>query len=187
MKTLIAEQPLILALLLAVIAAAILWGWLQSGKKAALLAGLLVLALIPISWYVSNAWVTDREQIRAAIESTAEAVRNNDFDRAIQVIEPRQRELIASARADLSRFRFNEARVNQIRDIQMVEGSAPPEAEVDLTVTVVVSDQRGTFTEMRVPRRVLLSFRKSADGNWYVYRYNHMPPIGAADAYTPNP
>ncbi len=103
------------------------------------------------------------------------------------MIEPRQRELIASARADLSRFRFNEARVNQIRAIQMVEGSAPPEAEVDLTVTVVVSDQRGTFTEMRVPRRVLLSFRKSADGNWYVYRYNHMPPIGAADAYTPNP
>ncbi len=186
MKTLLAEQPLLLALLLAVIATAILWGWLQSGKKAALVAGVLVLALIPISWYVSNAWVTDREQIQAAIESTAQAVRANDFERAIQIIEPRQRELIASARADLSRFRFSEARVNQIRTIQMVEGSSPPEAEVDLTVTVVVSDERGSFTDMRVPRRVLLSFRKADDGKWYVYSYNHLPPLGTSDAYSPN-
>lgn len=187
MKTLIAEQPLILALLLGVIAAAILWGWLQSGKKAALIAGLAVLALIPIGWYVSSVWVTDREQIQAAIESTAQAVRDNDFDRALQIIEPQQRALLSSARADLSRFHFREARVNQIRTIQMLEGGGAPEAEVDLTVTVVVSDQHGTFTDTRVIRRVLLSFRKSTDGNWYVYHYNHMAPIGATDAYSPNP
>ncbi len=187
MKTLIAEQPLIMAILLGVIAAAVLWGWLQSGKTPMLIAGLVVVALIPISWYVSNVWVTDREQIRAAIEATAEAVRDNDFERAVQVIEPRQRELISSALADLSRFHFSEARVNQIRSIQMVEGSAPLEAEVDMTVTVVVSDRRGQISDQRVPRRVLLSFRKSNDGNWYVYNYNHLPVIGTADTFSPNP
>jgi 4-amino-4-deoxy-L-arabinose transferase-like glycosyltransferase len=186
MTTLIAEQPLMMAILLGAIAAAAIFGWMQTGKKEALWVGLALLALIPISWYVSVSWVTDREQIREAIYSTAQAVKENDLDRAIEVIEPSQRALIATARADLSRFHFSEARVNQLRSIEMVEGSEPPEAEVDLSVKVVVSDRRGQVSDFPVLRRVILKFRKSADGNWYVYNYNHMPIIGDPDGFSPN-
>lgn len=184
MKTLFAEQPLMLAILLGAIAAAILFGWLQTGQKLTLWAALVVLALIPISWYVSLSWVTDREQIREAVYTTAQAVKQNDFERAVQIIQPRRRELIMAAKADLSRFRFSEARVNQLRSIKMVQGAHPPEAEVDLSVKAVVSEQRGRFTDYPVLRRVILRFQKSDEGKWYVYDYNHFPIIGGPDGFS---
>ena len=186
MKTLIAEQPLMMAVLLGVIAGAALFGWLQTGKRESMWVGLVFLILIPISWVVSQRWVTDREQISAAIYATAEAVKRNDFDAAVQVIEPQQRALIASAKADLSRFRFTEARVNKLRSIEMVMGSEPPEAEADLSVSVTVSDKSGQFQDIRVPRRVVLRFRKSDSGQWHVYNYTHMPIVGVPDNYSPN-
>lgn len=186
MKTLIAEQPLMMAALLGVIAAAAVFGWLQTGKRESLWVGLVFLGLIPISWVVSQRWLTDREQITAAIYATADAVKRNDFDAAIQVIDPQQRELIASAKADLSRFRFTEARVNRLRSIEMVIGSEPPEAEVDISVSVTVSDQTGQFQDIRVPRRVVLRFRKNDDGKWYVFNYTHLPIAGTPDMYSPN-
>ena len=66
METIIAEQPLVSAGLLAVVAGAIIFGWLQTGKKPALVAGLLLLSLIPLAFVVASSWVTDREQIRAS-------------------------------------------------------------------------------------------------------------------------
>jgi hypothetical protein len=186
MKTLIAEQPLMMAILLGVIAGAALFGWLQTGKRESMWVGLVFLILIPISWVVSERWVTDREQILDAVYATADAVKRNDFDAAIEVIEPRQRELIAAAKADLSRFRFTEARVNKMRSIEMVQGSDPPEAEVDISVSVKVSDKSGQFQDFPVLRRVVLRFRKADDGKWYVYNYTHMPIAGAPDMYSPN-
>jgi len=186
MQTLIAEQPLTMTILLGVIAAAALFGWLQSGKKEPLYVGLVFLALIPVGWIVSVRWVTDREQIRGAIETTAEAVKRNDFDTAVLVIDPALRPLITSAKADLSRFQFTDARVNKLRSIDMIQGSDPPEAEVDLSVTVVASDQSGQFQNIRVLRRVILRFRRSDNGRWYVYDYNHMPIAGPSDNFSPS-
>src|SRR5688572_21226753 len=114
MQSLLAEQPLLLALMLAAIAAALLFGWLQSGTKPLLAAAALVLLLIPVAWFISVRWVTDREQIRAVIDRTVAAVNANDVDGVLQALEPHHRELIQAARADLSRFHFSEARVTQV-------------------------------------------------------------------------
>ena len=150
-----------------------------------LLAGLVFLLLIPSAFVLATYWVTDREKISEAIYRTANAVANNDFDAAVQVIEPAQRDKIAAAKSDLMRFRFDEARVNKIRTIDVLATSVPPEAEVDMSVTVVVSEQRGQIQRMRVPRRVILQFRKSASGEWLVYDYNHLPIVGDPDGYSP--
>ncbi|MGV3486437.1 MAG: hypothetical protein ACO1RT_18615 [Planctomycetaceae bacterium] len=185
METVIAEQPLVSALLLAMIAVAMIFGWLQTGKKAALLGGAVILLLIPVAFVVASNWETDREQIRDAIYRTADAVANNDIDAALQIIEPAQRAQIDAARADLSRFRFDEARVNKLRSIDIFEARVPQTAEADLSVRVVVSDQRGQIRAQPVLRRVVLQFRKSPDGQWFVYDYNHMPIVGAPDAFSP--
>src|SRR5690606_444451 len=107
-----------------------------------------------------------------------------DFDRAVQIIQPRRRDLIRSAKADLARFHFSDARVNQLRSIRMVQGAYPPEAEVDLSVKVVLSDQGGRFTDYPVLRRVILRFQKSDEGRWYVYDYNHFPIVGGPDGFS---
>jgi hypothetical protein len=149
--------------------------------------GIVFLALIPIAWAVSVRWVTDREQIREAIYATADAVMRNDFDAAVRVIDPTNPHLVAAAKGDLSRFRFTDARVNKFRSVDLIQGSEPPEAEADLSVSVLVSDAGGQFSDYRVLRRLILRFRKSDSGRWYVYGYNHMPVAGQPDAYSPSP
>jgi len=187
MLTILAEQPLVTAGLVLLIAVALVYGWLQTGKTAILATGLVSLLLIPGAFVLANYWVTDRELIREAITRTAAAVSENDFERAIEVIDPSRRQQIDNARADLSRFRFDDARVNSVRWIDITPGLIPPEAEVDMTATVVVSDKRGQFSNLRVLRRIVLQFRKSDDGKWYVIDYNHMPIVGSPDGFSPQP
>lgn len=187
MQNILAEQPILSAGLLACIAVAMIFGWMQTGNKIALAGGLISLLLIPGAFILASYWVTDREQITALIHRTAEAVGNNDVDLALQIIEPSQRAKFEAAKADLSRFRFDEARVNKLRTIDITENSVPMEAEVDMSVTAVVSDQRGQIRGMRVLRRVILQFRKSASGQWFVYDYNHLPIVGAPDSFSPKP
>jgi ketosteroid isomerase-like protein len=186
MESLLAEQPEVSSALLGLVAVALIFVWMQTGKKAILLGGLALLLLIPVAFVVAANWVTDREQISAAIYRTADAVANNDVDAALKVMEPAQRARIDAARADLMRFHFDEARVNKLRSIDIVTNSEPLQAEVDMSVTVVVSDQRGQIRGMRVPRRVILQFRKSASGEWLVHDYNHLPIVGEPDAFSPH-
>lgn len=187
MLTILAEQPLLVAALLAVVAALGLYGWLQTGGRGPLVVGLVALVLILLSWFWSSRLETDRQKIRKAIERTAQAVQANDIEAAVAVIHPDRQDLIGSARADLGRFRFSTAKVNRIRAIELIEGSYPAEAEVDLNVSVVVSDARGQAGEFRVPRRVVLRFRQTDDGSWFVHDYNHLPVLGDSDQFSPNP
>ncbi len=186
MVNMLAEQPWLSSVLLASLGVILVFGWMQTGRKVVLAAGIGCLLLIPVAFAVASFWVTDSEQIRASIYRTADAVARNDFDAAVEIFQPAQKARIAAAKADLTRFHFDEARVNKLRSIDFVQGSVPPEAEVDLSVTVVVSDQRGQVRGMRVLRRVILKFRKSADGAWQVYDYNHLPIVGAPDGFSPS-
>ena len=56
METLLAEQPLIVSLMLGVLSAGLLFGWLQTGKKPAAIAGLVCVSLIPVAWLVAALW-----------------------------------------------------------------------------------------------------------------------------------
>lgn len=185
MYTLIAEQPVIVAAAVALIAAALVYGWMQTGNRRLLMAAVATSLLVPAEFALASYLHTDREQIREAVVHTAQAVANNDFDEAIKVIEPAQRDKIAAAKADLNRFHFDEARVNQFQSIDVFRDSVPLTAEVDITAKVVVSDLRGQFNHFAVPRRIMLKFRKANDGNWYVYDYTHQPVVGGPDGFSP--
>ena len=192
MKTLLAEQPLVVSLMLGAFSIALIYGWLQTGKQAAAIIGLVIALLIPCTWWLAESWVTDREEIRQLIEETANAVRENDLDRVAAVITEDRPETIAQARSELPRFVFDEARVTGVRSIDIIEGSYPLEADVDLNVKVVVSDKRGQFSRMTVFRRLKLQMQKldsidAAGKRWFVVDYNHMPVVGQPDSYSPQP
>ena len=169
---------------------ALLYGWLQTGKHAAAAVGLLIALLIPAEWWLAANWKTDREEIRELIYETADAVRLNDVDRVLRAITEQRPETIAQARNELPRYVFDDARVTGVRKIDLIEGTFPLEADVDINVVVVVSDKRGQFTSLRVPRRLQLQLQKlessDQDGRrWFIVNYNHMPPVGEPDAYSP--
>lgn len=183
-ETLIAEQPLIVSVMLGALSAGLLFGWLQTGKKQAAVAGLIMALLIPVAWTVAARWETDREQIETLIRATADAVQRNDVEAAVQIIgDPATK---ATARSELSKFTFEMAAVNKIRSIDVIEGTFPLEADVDLSVKVDVSHSSGNLRNVRVLRRLLLRLEKSGD-SWVVTEYRHTPITGQPDQYSPLP
>jgi hypothetical protein len=181
MQTLLAEQPLILSLLLGVLAVGLIYGWLQTGKQEVGAAGLVVAALIPVAWIIASNWVTDREQIEVLVYDTAEAVKNNDHDRALELIaDPATR---AQAKSELGSYVFDDARVTKIRNIELIAGTFPQEADVDLNVKVIVSQRTGGMHEVLVLRRLMLRLQKVGD-SWAIVEYQHTPVMGGPDRYS---
>lgn len=175
MYELIAEQPLLVSCLVGVLAAGLIYGWLQTGKKPAAVAGLVLLLLIPLLWYMASVIETDREQLERLIFEIAAAVESNDHETAIAVIaDP---DLRNRAKNELSRWTFSMARVNRIRRITIIEDTFPLEADVEMTARVNVSSRSGAMQNVRVPRRLDLRFQKNGD-NWQVTDYTHSSPLG---------
>ena len=117
MEAMLAEQPLLVSVLLGVLAGGLIYGWLQTGKKAAAVAGLILLLLIPVAWLVASRWETDREQIESLIYEIADAVERNDHEAAVKVIgDAKTKE---QARQELSNWTFHLAAVNNISSINI--------------------------------------------------------------------
>jgi hypothetical protein len=207
MQSLLGEQPLIMAVILAALGGLAVVVASQMGRREPLWVAAIFFLLIPVTWAISVRWVTDREAIRESLESLTRAVQANDFEGVAASIDPDRRDLIGSARSDLARFVFRDVRITRVQSIRIVPrsesdgrevsvddgpdgkepGAGGPEAEVDLTVTAVASSARGEFAPTRALRRVILSMQKTSSGRWCVRAYNHMPVIGKSDSFSPNP
>lgn len=176
--TMLAEQPLLVSLMLGAVAAGLIYGWLQSGKKIAAILGLLCLLLIPLAWMLAENWQTDREQIEMLIYEIADAVEQNDHETAVAVIaDP---EFRGRALSELRNWTFDMADVNKLRSIEVLDGAVPPEADVDMSVKVRVSSKSGGVRNVQVPRRLQLRLQKLGD-QWQVTQYRHMPLVGGTD------
>lgn len=179
MRDFVAEQPVLLCIGLGILAAVCLLAWLQTGQRPAGIAAVVLAALVPVGWFGSHAWVTDREQIRQTIDATAAAIESNDPPAAAAVIaDPRYRDM---AMRELPRYTFEEARVTGERKIEVDDGSFPLTAEADLIIRVKLTGPG--FGTVTVPRRLILDFEKF-DDVWMVTSYRHMPPVGKADMYS---
>lgn len=181
MYDMLAEQPWVIAIGLGLFGVMLFFGWLQTGKRAAAVLGGISLALIPAAFVLADRWQTDREQIEAIIYATAEAVENNDFEKAYSVIGDPKTE--SMARSELPRYEFSMARINKLRSIDIIDGAFPPEADADMSVKVDVSTKAGTIRDVRVVRRLILKFQKQ-DDRWVVVEYQHMPIAGGPDQFS---
>ena len=179
MMVLLAERPMTVTVMLIAVAVGSLFGWLQTGKREAIWVAIATLALIPIAHVVAERWETDREQIEVLLYELADAVENNQAERAVQVIgDP---DIRARAEVELERYRFEMAAINKIREIKVIDGAYPKEAEVQLSVKVDVSDRRGQIRNVRVLRLLILRMALQGDA-WKVMDYQHFPITGQPDA-----
>lgn len=184
MISLLAERPLIVSIMLGVLSAGLIYGWLQTGKRASAVCGIVFALMIPLAWVIAARWVTDREQIETLIYQTAQAVAENRHEQVYAVIGDPATE--AQARAELPNYEFDTADVTGIRSITFVDGSYPPEADVDINVRVDVSHRGGRFQGVRVLRRLLLNLQEF-DDQWEIVEYRHMPVVGGPDNFSTAP
>ena len=184
MSRMLAEQPILTAIVLGFLGLSLAYGWLQSGKKPFLGAGLLCWVLIPFCLWLASVWVTDRERIEQIIYETADAVEQNKHEQAVSIIgDPATR---ARAMAELPQWEFNQADVGNIQRIRIVEDTSPMQADVEMLVKVEVSSKRGSIKNVRAPRRLFLTFEKRGgpqSDQWVVVDYKHQPPIGQTDGF----
>lgn len=187
MTDLIAERPFMLSFVLIALAAASAFGWVQTGKRAGLIMAAIFLLLIPIGIYVEKIWVTDRESLVDSILQIAEALEANDHQRVFAFIDPDAEPAIQNAKGELPRFEFTQAQINMggFRKFEIRSDLQPPEAIVDFTINLIVSMKKSSHTNVQVPRRLIVKFRKSGD-RWRALEYTHLPVIGQADGLSPN-
>ncbi|TWT82885.1 hypothetical protein CA13_43480 [Planctomycetes bacterium CA13] len=180
--TMLAEQPLVVSLILGLLGVLLLYGWLQTGKKPPAIVGLVFLLLIPFAWVIASHVVTDRERIEELIYEVATAVEAEDYEKVYAFIgDP---EALRRARVELPIYDFDMAKVNSIRRITLVPSSDPLEADVDMTVKVDVSMTSGAMRHMRGPRRIILKLQKTGQDEWKVIQYQHLPIAGGPDQFS---
>ncbi|TWU42880.1 hypothetical protein [Novipirellula artificiosorum] len=182
--TMISEQPLMVSLMLGLIGAALLFGWLQTGKRLPGIAGVVLLLLIPVAWIAASLLVTDREQIETILFEVAAAVEAGEYEKTYQYIGDPDAE--QQARQELPLYTFKSAKINSIRGIDIIDGSSPTEADVDLTVKADVSNKSGSIRDLRVVRRLILRMQKNTGGVWKVVQYQHLPMLGGPDQFSNN-
>ncbi len=182
MFRLIAEEPLIVSLMLGAMGFGLLYGWLRTGNKPIALAGLVFVALIPLAWFIANQVETDREQIQRLVYTLADAVERNDHDSAVTVIaDP---ELEARARLELRNWTFDLAKVTQINKIRVIDDTFPPQADIEMMVKVKVSGRgSNAIQNAQIPRKLLLNMEKEGD-DWLITEYQHLPIIGGPDKFS---
>lgn len=183
MYKLIAEQPILLTVVLGLVGVALLYGWTREGRRWLAVAGLIVLALIPLAWLSSSLLVTDEEEIRTMISDMAKNIEANNHDAVYAIIHRNRPDIVARAKSELPNYEFSRARVGGFNKIRILPGTNPKEAVVDLTASVTVSIKNGFLQNQSGARKLLLHLRETDDG-WKVIDYSHRQVIGGDDPYT---
>lgn len=182
MFRLIAEEPLIVSLMLGAMGFGLLYGWIRSGNKPIAVAGLVFVALIPLAWFIANQVETDREQIQRLLYTLADAVERNDHDSAVTVIA--DAELESRARLELQNWNFELAKATQINKIRVIGDTYPPRADIEMMVKVKVSGRGSNAVQnAQIPRKLLLTMEKEGD-EWLITEYQHLPIIGGPDKFS---
>ena len=182
MYRLIAEEPLIVSLMLGVMGFGLLYGWLRSGNRPTAIAGLVFVALIPLAWFIANRIETDREQIERLIYKLADAVERNDHNTAVSVIaDP---ELESLARQELQKWNFTLAKVTKINKIRVISDTYPLQADIEMIVKVRVDGRADrAIQNAQIPRKLLLTLENNGD-DWLITQYQHLPIIGGPDQFS---
>jgi hypothetical protein len=182
MYRLLAEEPLIVSLMLGAMGFGLLYGWLRSGNKPAAIAGLVFVALIPLAWFIADRVETDSEQIERLIYTLAEAVERNDPDSAVAIIADPNLE--SRARLELQNWTFELAKVTRINEIRVINDTYPPQADIEMMVKVRVTGKADrAIQNAQIPRKLLLTMEKNGD-DWLITEYQHLPIIGGPDKFS---
>jgi hypothetical protein len=150
-------------------------GFLQTGQKKILLAvmGIVIVTAILIS--ISVVVKTDKEIVTDFMHSSAQALKNNDFETIYSRIHPNATQTVAQAKNELPSFKFSDARVTKIESIELTPKHIPPKAVVEMLIVV-----EGTFRGYsgKIPRRVRMTLYKK-DDRWLIFDYAHAAPLEA--------
>ena len=166
------ESPLLVGGIGIAVLAATIFGFVQTGSKAALYAAIGILLLTVLLVFISLRVETEKEQLTSFIHQTASELENNNHAAILSRIHPNANTTVGRAAAEMPRYEFTVADVTRIHELEIRSSAQPPTAIVKMNVVV-----EGTFDGFsgRVPRYVEISLEKVGD-RWLVTDYQHDEP-----------
>lgn len=169
----ILQSPLLIAIVGFGIAVACLWGFLQTGHKAAIIAALVIGGITTLLIVLGNYLETDKERIEAMVYATASEIEANQVAAIVARVYPSNTTLKSQVENELQRYTFSEARINTIHEIEINDVALPRTAIVKMNVTV--SGEFSGFSGT-VPRYLEVKLREQGDA-WLVDDYFHAEPM----------
>jgi len=149
------------------------WLWLQTGRKIFVIAVAAAAVLTTLGMLVERNVRTDREQIEATLHEIARAVERNDLQAVLDRVDPQAARIRQVASAELPRYEFEAVKIKPNLKIT-VRDDDPLAAEAEFNVVVIASGG-GLAKQQRVPRFVVVEFRK-VDDRWLAVSYRHSDP-----------
>ena len=123
---------------------------------------------------VENAVKTPRERIYDTIFAIANAVENEDFERAVGYVSPKTEIVRSQALAELNKYDISSVSIKSNLIVLYNEDTSPPTASTGFNVVVKGSSQRLGITNQIVPRYLQVDFEyEQSKDAWYVTSYGH--------------
>ena len=170
------ENPVPTVLMGAFSLAILIGGWLKTGWRSLIVAMVGVVALTVGLVVLEHFVVTDREQVDLTLREIAALVERNDIDGALKHVHSSGQRIRDAASGELRGYKFAKVSITSTPEIKLRPARNPTEAVAEFNVVVVVSESTGTFTDIRAPRFVSVTFLKE-DGQWRVSDYKHDEPM----------
>ena len=175
MASILFEKPLLTAVLGAIAAVVMGFVWLQTGRRQALYALVLVLLATALGIFVAGWVVTDRERVDAVLRSAARAVEQNDLDALLALVHSDETGIREQIRGEFPHFEFYQVKIKSNLEITFDNPNHPTEAVAKFNVVVTGSERSGFVRDFHVPRYCIVTFRKDGE-QWRVYSYQHSDP-----------
>ncbi|MFO1064598.1 MAG: hypothetical protein U0892_12105 [Pirellulales bacterium] len=158
--------------------------WVQAGYRAALFTGVGMAVLTVIGLLLSTFVMTDREQIEQTLYAIADHVEHNRIDEAVNYVDPNTRAMVDRVRGEFRSYKFQEARITGIRNIEVNHKTKPVSAVAEFNVAVSLELAGQPYRGVR--RFVRLYFFQK-NGKWLVNNYEHFEPTAGFRESTPPP
>jgi hypothetical protein len=157
-----------------VLSVALLFTAYRLQSRAALGGVVAVIVATLIGVILDEMIVTEKEKVRAAIYSLADAVGRNDVEGAVAWVSPTATMCIDDIRSEMPQYEFQYCLVRRIEPFEVVERGGQMEATVEFRVLVDVRAPQIGYGG-RVLRVVELNLRKEGE-QWLFYDYDHWGP-----------
>jgi ketosteroid isomerase-like protein len=168
------DQPISIAAAGTAVVFLLVVAWVQTGRNAFLFSSGGAAVLCVLLLILERNVITPREEVEATVYELAQLVERNDVDAIVKNFVRSKPEWATKAKQELPRYTFTEARVTQIHHIAMNLQHQPPEAVVEMNVSVSGSFEQ--FASGTYLRWLKVTFWKEDDGRWRVVEYEHAEP-----------
>ncbi|MCY2983598.1 MAG: hypothetical protein NTY15_08165 [Planctomycetota bacterium] len=172
MNTIFFEQPWIVGAFGTVITIVTLYGWVQTGKPVALKTG-IAFALATLILLIANLFiVTDAEQVRTWLASTASELQNNDIDNVLKKLSPDCSDRVTNVAERMKSVKFSIAKVTKIHSIEVQSDKEGVTAQIRMNA-FVAGESNGISA--KIPRWVALTLEKKNHG-WLITDFEDKEP-----------